>query len=86
MENISDVGMDEENTEKHLCSYAGVVPGADNSGEHESKHEHVKTWRCHTEIRPNMCSERSRQNKDRSAIKRIYVKQIKRRKNAQEAE
>jgi transposase len=29
-------------TKKHLCSYAGVVPGADDSGGHTSEHEHVK--------------------------------------------
>ena len=29
-------------TKKHFCSYAGVVPGADNSGEHMSDHAHVK--------------------------------------------
>jgi transposase len=29
-------------TKKHLCSYAGLVPGASNSGEYESKHNHVK--------------------------------------------
>jgi transposase len=27
---------------KHFCSYAGVVPGADNSGEHVSNHTLVK--------------------------------------------
>ena len=29
-------------TKKQLCSYAGVVPGASNSGEYESRHNHVK--------------------------------------------
>jgi transposase len=29
-------------TKKHLCSYAGVVPGADDSGGRTSEHEHVK--------------------------------------------
>ncbi len=29
-------------TKKHLCSYAGLVPGASNSGEYESRHNHVK--------------------------------------------
>ena len=29
-------------TKKHLCSYAGVVPKANNSGEYISKHNHVK--------------------------------------------
>lgn len=29
-------------TKKHLCSYAGLVPGANNSGEYESRHNHVK--------------------------------------------
>jgi hypothetical protein len=29
-------------TKKHLCSYAGVVPKANNSGEYISEHNHVK--------------------------------------------
>ncbi len=29
-------------TKKHLCSYAGLVPGASNSGEYESRHNRVK--------------------------------------------
>ena len=29
-------------TKKRFCSYAGVVPGTDNSGEHVSDHVHVK--------------------------------------------
>src|SRR5215469_5441408 len=29
-------------TKKHLCSYAGVVPKANNSGEFISEHNHVK--------------------------------------------
>ncbi len=30
-------------TKHHLCSYAAVVPRADNSGDKVSKHNHVKT-------------------------------------------
>jgi transposase len=29
-------------TKKHLCSSAGLAPGASNSGEYELKHNHVK--------------------------------------------
>ena len=38
-------------TKKHLCSYAGVVPGADNSGERESHHGTRKARRRHIEVR-----------------------------------
>lgn len=53
-------------TKKHFCSYAGVVPGADNSGEYLSDHAHVKHGDHRPEVRSNLRGQRSR--KDREEI------------------
>ena len=73
-------------TKKHLCSYAGVVPGADNSGEHESEHQHVKHGDVILKYALTCAVSGAVKAKTDSAVKRIYLKQIKRGKAAQEAE
>ncbi len=73
-------------TKKHLCSYAGVVPGADNSGEHESEHQHVKHGDVILKYALTCAASGAVKAKTDSAVKRIYLKQIKRGKAAQEAQ
>ncbi|MDH2900742.1 MAG: IS110 family transposase [archaeon] len=73
-------------TKKHLCSYAGVVPGADNSGESESEHEHVKHGDVILKYALTCAARGAVKAKTDSAVKRIYLKQIKRGKAPQEAE
>ncbi|MGA2877233.1 MAG: IS110 family transposase, partial [Nitrososphaerales archaeon] len=73
-------------TKKHLCSYAGVVPGADNSGDHESKHEHVKHGDVILKYALTCAARGAVNTRTDSAVKKIYLKQIKRGKSAQEAQ
>ena len=73
-------------TKKHFCSYAGVVPKADNSGEHVSGHNRVKhgddvlkyalTCGVYGAVRAGTDS----------AVKRFYLKQIAKGKSPQDAE
>lgn len=73
-------------TKKHLCSYAGVVPGANNSGEYESKHNRVKRGDMMLKYALT-CAVRGAvsANKDTS-VKRHYLKVKARTGNAQKAE
>ncbi|MDG6994861.1 MAG: IS110 family transposase [Nitrososphaerota archaeon] len=73
-------------TKKHLCSYAGVVPGADNSGERESRHEHVKHGDVVLKYALTIAVRAAAQAKKESDVKRIYMRQIKRGKAPQEAQ
>ena len=73
-------------TKKHLCSYAGVVPGADNSGERESHHEHVKHGDVILKYALTCAVSGAVKAKTDSAVKRVYLKHIKRGKAPQEAQ
>ena len=73
-------------TKKHLCSYAGVVPGADNSGEHESHHEQVKHGDVVLKYALTVAVRAAVRAKKDSAVKRMYLRQIKRGKAPQEAQ
>jgi transposase len=73
-------------TKKHFCSYAGVVPGADNSGEHESEHEHVKHGDVILKYALTCAVRGAVKAKTDSTVKRFYLKQLKRGKAPQEAE
>lgn len=73
-------------TKKHFCSYAGVVPKADDSGEHKSEHSRVKRgdsilkYALTCGVRGAVAA-----NAD-SAVKRFYLKQLKKGKSPQDAE
>jgi transposase len=73
-------------TKKHLCSYGGVVPGADNSGERISEHAHVKRGDMVLKHALTCAVRGAVRAKANSAVKRVYLKQIKRGKSEQEAE
>jgi transposase len=73
-------------SKKHLCSYAGVVPGADNSGERESRHSHVKHGDVILKYALTCAVRGAVRAKTDSTVKRIYLRQIKRGRSAQEAE
>jgi transposase len=72
-------------TKKHLCSYGAVVPGASNSGEYISTHNHVKhgdmvlKYALTCAVRGAVSANKS------SAVKRFYVKHC-RRMGTQKAE
>lgn len=69
-----------------LCSYAGLVPKADNSGEYISKHRHVKHGDMVLKaaltiaVRGAVCA------KSNSSIKKRYSKMIRKGKAPQDAE
>ena len=73
-------------TKKHFCSYAGVVPKADNSGERVSEHNRVKhgddvlkyALTCGVNATARACTD--------SAVKRFYLKQIAKGKSPQDAQ
>jgi transposase len=73
-------------TKKHFCSYAGVVPKADDSGEHKSEHGRVKRgdsilkYALTCGVRGAVAA-----NAD-SGVKRFYLKQLKKGKNPQDSE
>ena len=73
-------------TKKHLCSYAGVVPCADNSGDRESHHEHVKHGDVVLKYALTVAVRAAVRAKKDSAVKRMYLRQIKRGKAPQEAQ
>jgi len=80
---IGDVGRFP--TKKHLCSYAAVAPGASNSGEYISTHNHVKhgdmvlKYALTCAVRGAVLAGKN------SAVKRFYLKHCKR-MGAQKAE
>src|SRR5439155_12077509 len=71
---------------KHLCSYAGVVPKTDKTGEYELKHAPVKHGDDVLKYALT-CAVRGavRAHAD-TAVKRLYLKQIRRGKEPQDAE
>lgn len=65
-------------TKKHLCSYGAVVPGASNSGEYISTHNHVKHGDMILKYALT-CAVRGAVSAGKStAVKRFYLKHCKR--------
>jgi transposase len=73
-------------TKKHLCSYAGVVPGADNSGERTPDHVHVKRGDAILKYALTCGVRGAVKARASTAVKRFYLKQVARGKAAQDAE
>jgi transposase len=73
-------------TKKHFCSYAGVVPKADNSGEHVSEHSHVKHGDNVLKYALTCAVRGAVSSKTDTAVKRLYLKQVRRGKSEQGAE
>jgi transposase len=73
-------------TKKHFCSYAGVVPKADNSGERVSEHRSVKRGDDVLKYALACGVIGAVRAKTDSAVKRFYLKQIARGKSRQDAE
>lgn len=73
-------------SKRHLCSYAGVVPKAKNSGEYVSEHAHVKHG--DTVLKYALtCAVRGAANANaNSVVKAFYNKQIKRGMDPKKAE
>jgi transposase len=73
-------------TKKHLCSYAGVVPGADNTGERVSDHAHVKRGDAILKYALTCAVQGAVKARAPSGVKRIYLRLVRRGKDAQQAE
>lgn len=73
-------------TKKHLCSYGGVVPGADNSGGRTSEHEHVKRGDPILKYALTCGVRGAVRSRTSTAVKAFYLKQVARGKAAQDAE
>ncbi len=73
-------------TKKHLCSYAGVVPGADNTGEHVSDHAHIKRGDTILKYALTCAVQGAVKARADSGVKRLYLRLIRRGKDAQQAE
>jgi len=73
-------------TKKHFCSYAGVVPKADNSGEHVSEHARVKHGDDVLKYALTCGVNAAVRAKTNSAVKRFYLGQIAKGKSPQDAQ
>ena len=73
-------------TKKHLCSYAGLVPKADNTGEHVSEHTHVKHGDDVLKYALTCGVNAAARTKTSSAVKRFYFKHLAKGKSPQDAE
>jgi transposase len=73
-------------SKKHFCSYAGVVPKADNSGEHVSEHGRVKHGDDVLKYALTCGVNAAVKATTYSAVKRFYLKQIGKGKSPQDAE
>ena len=73
-------------TKKHFCSYAGVVPKADNSGEHVSQHSRVKHGDDVLKYALTCGVNAAARARADSAVKRFYLKQIRKGKSPQDAQ
>jgi transposase len=72
-------------TKKHLCSYGAVVPGASNSGDYTSTHNHVKRGDMVLKYALTCAVRGAVSARKNSAVKRFYLKHCKR-MGAQKAE
>jgi transposase len=73
-------------TKKHFCSYAGVVPKADNTGEHVTEHNHIKHGDDVLKYALTCGVNAAVRAKTGCAVKRFYLKQIGKGKSPQDAE
>jgi transposase len=73
-------------TKKHFCSYAGVVPKADNSGERVSEHNRVKHGDDVLKYALTCGVNAAARARTDSAVKRFYLKQIAKGKSPQDAQ
>jgi len=73
-------------SKKHLCSYAGIVPKANNTGENISMHNHVKHGDATLKYALTCAVRGAVAAGKNSAVKRFYLKQIRKGKSPQEAE
>src|SRR5487761_1361594 len=73
-------------TKKHLCSYAGVVPKTSKSGEYSLQHAPVKHGDNVLKYALTCAVRGAARAEANTAVKRVYFKQIKRGKAAQDAE
>jgi transposase len=73
-------------TKKHLCSYAGVVPKADNSGEHVSEHGHVKRGDSVLKYALTCGVIGAVRASTSSAVKRLHLRRIAKGKSPQDAQ
>jgi transposase len=65
-------------TKKHLCSYGAVVPGASNSGEYISTHNHVKHGDMVLKYALTCAVRGAVSARKNTAVKRFYLKHCKR--------
>ena len=73
-------------TKKHFCSYAGLVPKADNTGEYVSEHSRVKHGDDVLKYALTCGVNAAVNTNTGSAVKRFYLKQIGKGKSPQDAE
>lgn len=73
-------------TKKHFCSYAGVVPKADNSAEHVSEHNRVKHGDDVLKYALTCGVNAAARARTDSAVKKFYLKQIAKGKSPQDAQ
>ena len=73
-------------TKKHFCSYAGLVPKADNSGEHVSEHDHIKHGDDVLKYALTCGVNAAVKAKPSSAVKRFYLRQVGKGKSPQDAQ
>ena len=73
-------------TKRHLSSYAGVVPRADNTGERVSEHKHVKHGDDVLKFAFTCAVRGAVSAKTNTAVKRLYLELIHKGRAPQEAE
>ena len=73
-------------TKKHFCSYAGVVPKADNSGERVSEHRPVKHGDDVLKYALTCGVNAAARARTDSAVKRFYLRQIAKGKSPQDGQ
>jgi transposase len=69
-----------------LASYAGLVPKADNSGEHVSRHNHLKHGDNVLKAALTIAARGAASAKSNNSIKKRYIKMLRKRKAPQDAE
>lgn len=73
-------------SKKHLCSYAGVVPRSDNTGEYVSEHASVKHGDDVLKYALTCAVRGAVKAGASTAVKRFYLKQVRKGKAPQDAE